>query len=120
MTARSRLVSRYSLAVLAALLAALLHVALDPVWGGRISFVAFYPAVVFVAWFAGIGPGLLATVVSALLITRAWLVAPSVSAEGHVVALATAWICSCATRRWVWPSTMPISGTSASTARWPR
>ena len=88
MTARSRLVSRYSLAVLAVLLAALLHAALDPVWGGRISFVAFYPAVVFVAWFAGMGPGLLATVVSALLITRAWLVAPSVSAEGHVVALA--------------------------------
>src|SRR5438094_3334058 len=88
MTARSRLVSRYSLAVLAVLLAALLHAALDPVWGGRIPFVAFYPAVVFVAWFAGMGPGLLATVVSALLITRAWLVAPSVSAEGHVVALA--------------------------------
>jgi len=88
MTARSRLVSRYSLAVLAVLLAALLHAALDPVWGGRIPFVAFYPAVVFVAWFAGMGPGLLATVLSALLITRAWLVAPSVSAEGHVVALA--------------------------------
>ena len=31
MTARSRLVSRYSLAVLAVLLAALLHAALDPV-----------------------------------------------------------------------------------------
>src|SRR5256885_16416271 len=87
MTARSRLVSRYSLAVLAVLLAALLHAALDPVWGGRIPFVAFYPAVVFVAWFAGVGPGLLATVLSALLITRAWFVAPSVSAEGHVVAL---------------------------------
>jgi PAS domain S-box-containing protein len=57
-------------------------------WGGRIPFVPFYPAVVFVAWFAGMGPGLLATVLSALLITRAWLVAPSVSAEGHVVALA--------------------------------
>src|SRR6266403_1789880 len=88
MTPRRRLVSRYSLAVLAVLLAALLHAALDPVWGGRIPFVAFYPAVVFVAWFAGMGPGLLATVLSALLITRAWLVAPSVSAEGHVVALA--------------------------------
>src|SRR3989440_574875 len=88
MTARSRVVSRYSLAVLAVLLAALLHAALDPVWGGRIPFVAFYPAVVFVAWFAGMGPGLLATVLSALLITRAWLVTPSVSAEGHVVALA--------------------------------
>jgi len=88
MTARSRLVSRYSLAVLAVLLAALLHVALDPVWGGRIPFVPFYPAVVFVAWFAGMGPGLLATVLSALLITRAWLVAPSVGVEGHVIALA--------------------------------
>jgi len=88
MTPRSRLVSRYSLAVLAVLLAALLIVALDPLWGGRIPFVPFYPAVVFVAWFAGMGPGLLATVLSALLITRAWLVAPSVSAEGHVVALA--------------------------------
>jgi K+-sensing histidine kinase KdpD len=140
MTPRRRLVSRYSLAVLAVLLAALLHAALDPVWGGRIPFVAFYPAVVFVAWFAGMGPGLLATVLSALLITRAWLVAPSVSLEGHVVALAffvgagvtvsllvaardrarESWTCSCATRRSAWPSTTPISGTSASTTPWPR
>src|SRR2546428_5929881 len=88
MTARTRLLSRYSLAVLAVLLAAALHAALDPLWGGRNPFVPFYPAVVFVAWFAGLGPGLLATLLSALVLTRVWPVPPPAGPPGHLLARA--------------------------------
>jgi PAS domain S-box-containing protein len=79
---------RYAVAVLGVLLAATAHALLDPVWGGRIPFAPFYPAVVFVAWFAGVGPGLLATLLSALLATRLWLVTPAIGVEGYLIALA--------------------------------
>ena len=75
------------MAVLAVVLAALLHDLLNPVWSGRIPFVPFYPAVVFVAWFGGMGPGLVATVLSALAITRIWVAAPTVPLVGHLIAL---------------------------------
>src|SRR5881296_2119300 len=137
MSARAHAVLRYVTAGLAVLLAAAVHALLDPFWGGRIPFVLFYPAVVFVPWFAGVGPGLLATLLSALLVTRVWLGTPAIGVEGFVIALALfvgagvtvsllvaararAWICCCATRRWGWPSTTPTSGTCASTTRWPR
>ena len=75
------------MAVMAIVLAALLQTLLDPLWGGRLPFVPFYPAAVFVAWFGGMGPGVLATVLSVLAITRAWMATPMVSFEGHVIAL---------------------------------
>src|SRR5215813_11072852 len=87
MSVRSRAFVRYSMAILAVVLSALVHDALEPVWAGRIPFVPFYPAVVFVAWFGGVGPGMLATVLSALAITRAWSGAPSVPLVGHLIAL---------------------------------
>jgi PAS domain S-box-containing protein len=87
---RSRLhrLLRYTVAVLAVLLAAAVTELLEPVWAGRLPFVAFYPAVVLVAWFAGVGPGLLATALSVAFITRGWVEAPAVDAQGHVIALA--------------------------------
>ena len=88
MSARAHAVLRYVTAGLAVLLAAAVHALLDPFWGGRIPFVPFYPAVVFVAWFAGVGPGLLATLLSALLVTRVWLGTPAIGVEGFVIALA--------------------------------
>src|SRR5205085_12140498 len=78
---------RYAVAALAVLLAAAVTELLDPIWGGRLPFVAFYPAVVLVAWFAGVGPGLLATLASVVLITRAWLAVATVGPEGLIVAL---------------------------------
>ena len=87
MSPRSRSAVRYPSAVLAVVLAAVVQAALEPVWSGRVSFVPFYPAVVFVAWFGGMGPGLLATVLSAIAITRAWAVAPTVPLIGHLIAL---------------------------------
>src|SRR5262249_7952182 len=87
MSPRSWAVLRYPAAVLAVVLAGAVQTALEPVWSGRVLFVPFYPAVVFVAWFGGRGPGLLATILSALAITRAWVVAPAVPLVGHLIAL---------------------------------
>jgi len=87
MSLRSWAVVRYPAAVLAVGLALAVHQALEPVWIGRVPFVPFYPTVVFVAWFGGMGPGLLATTLSALAITRIWAGAPAVPLVGHLIAL---------------------------------
>src|SRR5690242_1020880 len=87
MLVRSRVWMPYALAVVAVAAAALVHGALGPVWSGRVPFVLFYPAVVFVAWFAGRGPGLLATVLSIGAITRVWSITHAVAPAGHAIAL---------------------------------
>ena len=54
----------YLVAVLAALAAGFARYALSPIWGAKVPFITFYPAVVLAAWFGGLGPGLLATATS--------------------------------------------------------
>jgi signal transduction histidine kinase/CheY-like chemotaxis protein len=61
----SRLAS-YGLAALAVAAAAALRVPLLPVLGGSNPFTLFYPAVMLAGWVGGVGPGLLATVLSTL------------------------------------------------------
>src|SRR5262249_61556650 len=97
MPLRSRAVIRYSAAVLAVGLAFALHRALEPVWIDRVPFVQFYPTVVFVAWYGGLGPGLLATALSAVAITRIWAGAPAVPLVGTLIALVF-FVCSSAVR----------------------
>jgi PAS domain S-box-containing protein len=67
---------RYGVALAAVLVAALLRVAFEPLWGDRLPFFTFYPAVMLAGWCGGFRAGILATLVSAL----AHLVWP---AEGH-------------------------------------
>src|SRR5215210_1153541 len=67
---RSSPTLRYGVALLAVGLGLLLQTLLIPLFGVRPDaspFMAFYAAVVFSAWFGGLGPGLLATGLSALL-----------------------------------------------------
>jgi len=56
----------YLVAGLAALAAGLIRYELTWLWGSKFPFITFYPAVAFAAWFGGFGPGLLASVLSAL------------------------------------------------------
>jgi PAS domain S-box-containing protein len=63
---------RYVVAVAIALVAAALRFGLLGGGGGRAAFVTFYPAVMLAALYGGLGAGLLATVLSALLATF-WL-----------------------------------------------
>ncbi len=59
---------RYLGAVLAAILALLLYLALTKLFGpGLPTYILFYPTIIIVAMLAGLGPGLLATIISVML-----------------------------------------------------
>jgi PAS domain S-box-containing protein len=58
---------QYAFAVLVVILASLLREFLNPVLGEGVPFILFYPTVVLAAWFGGLGPGLLTTVLSVLI-----------------------------------------------------
>lgn len=75
--AKPRLLLGYGIAVLAVGLALLLQFVLTPLFGGDPSsspFMLFFAAVMVAAWFGGLGAGLLATVLSAVLGTYFFLV----------------------------------------------
>ncbi|HEX4961046.1 MAG TPA: ATP-binding protein [Thermoanaerobaculia bacterium] len=57
---------RYGLAVAAVAAALLVRWPLLPLFGGSVPFMFFFPAIVFAGWIGGLGPGLLATGLSAL------------------------------------------------------
>ena len=65
---RARLVA-YGVAVLAPAVTLLVRWPLVLVLGDRVLYTAFFPAVLFAAYLGGIGPGLLATLLSALAAT---------------------------------------------------
>jgi K+-sensing histidine kinase KdpD len=60
------LITRYGLAVVVTVLAAVFRVALTPLWGREVPLIMFYPAIMASAWFGGLGPGLTTTLLSAL------------------------------------------------------
>ncbi|MFP5222783.1 MAG: PAS domain S-box protein [Acidobacteriota bacterium] len=61
-----RILSRYALAVLIVLLAMAVRVLFLGALGMRVPYVTFFPAVMLASLYGGLGPGLLATVLSAL------------------------------------------------------
>ncbi|MBD3883674.1 PAS domain S-box protein [Phormidium tenue FACHB-886] len=65
--ARQTLLSRYSVAVLASLLALLVRFLLVPVLGDEAPLLVFIMPVMFSAWYGGLGPGLLAMGLSVLV-----------------------------------------------------
>jgi len=60
------LVRRYAVAVAAVAAALLFRSILRDLFGLRVPFVQFYPAIVAASWYGGLGPGLVATGLSAL------------------------------------------------------
>jgi signal transduction histidine kinase len=69
---RSRSV-QYAFAVTVTVLAALLRTELTPLWGPKLPLITFYPAIVASAWFGGFGPGLAATLLSAMIAEYFWM-----------------------------------------------
>src|SRR5262245_22765781 len=59
--------ARYGIAALSVALAAVVRLALDPVFGNDAPLSIFVFAVLVASWFGGLGPGLLATVLSVLI-----------------------------------------------------
>jgi signal transduction histidine kinase len=68
--------ARYATALAAILFALLVRGALSPFVGDYVPFITLFPAVIFAAWFCGIGPSILCVVV-ALLGARFWFVQPA-------------------------------------------
>jgi PAS domain S-box-containing protein len=64
---------QYGIPILAVLVAALLRVVLEPLWGARLPFFTFYPAVMLSAWCCGFRAGVLATAGSIGVIDYLWL-----------------------------------------------
>jgi two-component system sensor histidine kinase/response regulator len=60
-------IAQYAFAVLVVILAWLLREFVNPILGERVPFILFYPTVVLAAWFGGLGPGLLTTVLSVFI-----------------------------------------------------
>jgi K+-sensing histidine kinase KdpD len=54
------------MAVVAVACALLIRWPLMPLFGGSVPFMFFFPAIMVAAWLGGLGPGLLATVLSAV------------------------------------------------------
>ncbi len=47
----------YLVATLAPVAAAFARYELNPIWGSKLPFITFYPAVALAAWLGGVGPG---------------------------------------------------------------
>ena len=69
---RSRTV-QYAFAVAVTVLATLLRSELTPLWGLALPLITFYPAIVASAWFGGFGPGLMTTLLSAVIAEHFWM-----------------------------------------------
>jgi PAS domain S-box-containing protein len=71
-----RPLSRYGSAIAIIAVAAALRFTLNPVWGVGLPYITFYPAVMLSAWLGGIGPGLVATALAALIADYFWVSPP--------------------------------------------
>ena len=70
--------ARYAVAIGATALAVAFRSAMAPLWGTTLPFIFFYPAIMLSAWFGRLGPGILATILSAAAAMFLWLPAMSV------------------------------------------
>jgi PAS domain S-box-containing protein len=84
-----RIVVRYGMALLATVLALFLRWVFDPVFGNHAQYLTVFPAVIFSAWFCGVGPSIAATA-AVFLGETYWFVEPrhslGISDRGQFVA----------------------------------
>lgn len=69
---RSSALARYAVALAVTAASVLARWSLEPVWGMAFPFITLFPAVMFSAWFGGLGPGILATVISSMGAAYVW------------------------------------------------
>jgi PAS domain S-box-containing protein len=70
---RSSVVARYGIALGVALLAILLRLALDPIWGVRLPYITLFPAIMVTAWLGGLWPGVITTALCGVAAEYFWL-----------------------------------------------
>jgi signal transduction histidine kinase len=88
-TSQQKWILRYGAALLAAAVTLLLRRLFDPILGGHAQYVAIFPAVIFAAWYCGVGPSILATA-TAFLGEKYWFIEPrgslAIADWGQIVA----------------------------------
>jgi PAS domain S-box-containing protein len=70
---------RYGFAFLLTVLAILIRIPLSSILGIEVPFILFFPVVTLAAWYGGLGPGLLATALSALAATFLYIEPSNIS-----------------------------------------
>jgi PAS domain S-box-containing protein len=75
---------RYGFAFLLTVLAILIRIPLSSVLGADVPFILFFPVVTLTAWYGGLGPGLLATALSALAATFLYAAPSNISSLNDV------------------------------------
>jgi PAS domain S-box-containing protein len=70
---RSSAVARYTIAVGTAVLAIVIRLALDPVWGIRLPFITLFPGIMLSAWLGGFWPGVATTLLCATAAEYFWI-----------------------------------------------
>lgn len=65
----------YGVAIAVVVLALLIRFAIDPWLGPRVPYLQFFPAILVAAWYGGLGPGVLASLLSALF-ADIWFLQP--------------------------------------------
>jgi signal transduction histidine kinase len=68
--------ARYTLALLAVAVAALLRMAVNPVLGDYLPYITFFPVVAFSAWYCGVIPSIL-VIISSLIAAQYWFITPT-------------------------------------------
>ena len=69
----AQLLLRYGFAIVCAAAGILARVSLDSLWGLRYPYLTFHLAVLLAAWVGGLGPGLLATGICAVMTAYLWM-----------------------------------------------
>jgi signal transduction histidine kinase/CheY-like chemotaxis protein len=72
--------TRYGIVLLTFSIAAAIRWALIPVFGSALPYITFYPAIMLSAWYGGLWPGLLMTLLGAAAVLTLWPVGPLLSA----------------------------------------
>jgi PAS domain S-box-containing protein len=68
--------TRYGIAIAVAVAAILLRFALNPIWGSRLPFILFFPAIMVSGWFGGFWPGIVSTLLCAAAGHVLWMKPP--------------------------------------------
>jgi PAS domain S-box-containing protein len=70
---RSSAAARYAIAVGTAVLAIILRLGLDPVWGVRFPYITLFPAIMLSGWLGGFWPGIVTTAICAIAAEYYWI-----------------------------------------------
>ena len=104
---RASAVARYALAVGAAVLAVLLRLALDPLWGTKLPYITLFPGIMLSAWLGGFWPGVVTTVLCATAAqyfwvepSRSWAIADKTDLLGLLVFVAVGGVISALNEAW--------------------